>query len=563
MSLLKKTFVLGETTLDCWVYIVHNSSSNDEFWFKAKDIALFLGYKNSRDAILKNVYDIWRKTWSDLAYCEAVVSSDHLTDTPHTSTSADAHTQQPDDASVFDDAITDDDATADDATPARWQPHTIFISEPGLYALLTRSKKPEAVRFTRWIYEEVLPSLRKTGTYSLTTITDESNKLLELKTHMLELKVENMELALVKTDVEKQLAMVKSDAEKQLALVKSDAEKQLALVTSESEKLMLLTRMTNTETVRQLQNQFNESEGRYKLLEARAELETQRLKSLARMSVMEFAVHGLLARDNIEQNEMLKSTLKRLAPRVVPEVKNPQHQDHVAVYRYTRQDVTYFKVARGQLRYIEGLDGKIAKFQLPINDRSRLKKHEQWVINAVRLFKSPCSNSTRCWAKFKQTNLDFIYGTYLFNAATTLRFLSEPELRAKYQLDLRNSQIFDDSELPDYNMPDATLEFRELAFVDEDDAVARCLTPYLSMSLAFVGLFERLIERLNTESCAEACTPTKRTRDDYTPVDVRTFLDNVTPSSSRASTPNPTTQLPPITSGIDDDFADLRNLLND
>lgn len=479
-------------------------------------------------------------------------------------------------------AVTTSAAIGDDV-PANWHPHTIFISEPGLYALVTRSKKPEAVKFTRWIYEEVLPSLRRTGTYSLKpTDVDETRKLLDLKNRMLEIKIENMEisqeLALVRSDAEKQVAIVKSeaesqlvavkseaekqlvavksDAEKQLMSVRSDADKQLALMKSESEKLMLLTRMTNTETVRQLQTQFTESETRYNLLEVKSELEIQRLKSLARMSVMEFAVHGLLARDNIEQNEILKSTLKRLAPRVVPEVKNPQHQDYVAVYRYTRQDVVYFKVARGQLRYIESLDAKIAKYQLPINDRARLKKHEQWVVNAARLFKSSCANSTRCWNKFKQTNLDFIYGTYIFNAATTLRFLDENELRAKYQLDVRNSQIFDESELPDYNMLEVTREFRELAFVDEDEAVRRCLTPYLSMSMVFVNLFEKLIERLNTESCSEADVPTKRSREDYTPVDVRTFLNNVTPSSSRASTP--TSQ---ITSAADS-MSDLRNLLD-
>lgn len=49
--------------------------------------------------------------------------------------------------------------------PSNWQSHTIFISEPGLYALITRSKKPEAIQFTRWVYEEVLPSLRLTGKY--------------------------------------------------------------------------------------------------------------------------------------------------------------------------------------------------------------------------------------------------------------------------------------------------------------------------------------------------------------------------------------------------------------
>lgn len=39
------------------------------------------------------------------------------------------------------------------------------VSEPGLYQLITSSKKPEARAFTRWVTHEVLPSIRKTGAY--------------------------------------------------------------------------------------------------------------------------------------------------------------------------------------------------------------------------------------------------------------------------------------------------------------------------------------------------------------------------------------------------------------
>lgn len=42
------------------------------------------------------------------------------------------------------------------------------IYEAGLYTLITRSESPLAVPFQKWIYEEVLPSIRKTGSYSLT-----------------------------------------------------------------------------------------------------------------------------------------------------------------------------------------------------------------------------------------------------------------------------------------------------------------------------------------------------------------------------------------------------------
>ena len=43
----------------------------------------------------------------------------------------------------------------------------ITINESGLYALIMRSNKPEARKFTKWITSEVIPSIRKTGSYSM------------------------------------------------------------------------------------------------------------------------------------------------------------------------------------------------------------------------------------------------------------------------------------------------------------------------------------------------------------------------------------------------------------
>lgn len=41
-----------------------------------------------------------------------------------------------------------------------------LVNEPGLYALILTSRKPEAKTFKRWITHEVIPSIRKTGVYS-------------------------------------------------------------------------------------------------------------------------------------------------------------------------------------------------------------------------------------------------------------------------------------------------------------------------------------------------------------------------------------------------------------
>lgn len=47
-----------------------------------------------------------------------------------------------------------------------------LISEPGLYSLILRSRKPEAKAFKRWITHEVIPSIRKTGGYLATKPDD-------------------------------------------------------------------------------------------------------------------------------------------------------------------------------------------------------------------------------------------------------------------------------------------------------------------------------------------------------------------------------------------------------
>ena len=43
------------------------------------------------------------------------------------------------------------------------------MPESDVYRMIIKSNKPEAERFERWVFEEVLPSIRKTGSYSLPT----------------------------------------------------------------------------------------------------------------------------------------------------------------------------------------------------------------------------------------------------------------------------------------------------------------------------------------------------------------------------------------------------------
>lgn len=58
------------------------------------------------------------------------------------------------------DAVTTSDAMGRDQK-------TTVLSEPGLYRLIFQSRKPEAERFKKWVFVEVLPEIRKTGCYNV------------------------------------------------------------------------------------------------------------------------------------------------------------------------------------------------------------------------------------------------------------------------------------------------------------------------------------------------------------------------------------------------------------
>ena len=42
-----------------------------------------------------------------------------------------------------------------------------FLTESGVYKLVFKSRKPDAEKFTDWVTDEVLPTLRKTGSYEM------------------------------------------------------------------------------------------------------------------------------------------------------------------------------------------------------------------------------------------------------------------------------------------------------------------------------------------------------------------------------------------------------------
>ena len=60
-----------------------------------------------------------------------------------------------------------------------------FIPEGDIFRLVARSKLPEAEKFESWIFDDLLPTLRRTGTYELQQ-NEENNKLVLIGNDILE-----------------------------------------------------------------------------------------------------------------------------------------------------------------------------------------------------------------------------------------------------------------------------------------------------------------------------------------------------------------------------------------
>ena len=96
------------------------TDDNGDIWFVAKDVCDILGLTNAREAM---------------------------------------------------NALEDDEKStvriSDGTSPKGGNPNMNIISESGFYTLVLRSNKPEAKPFRRWVTKDVLPQIRKTGSYSL------------------------------------------------------------------------------------------------------------------------------------------------------------------------------------------------------------------------------------------------------------------------------------------------------------------------------------------------------------------------------------------------------------
>ena len=124
-----------------------------EPWFIAKEVATLLGYTDIRNAVNRNVNPEDQKI---LSYGECKTVFGDIADI-----TCDNETVENIDNSGGVINNTSKNSIKINANGMK------FINESGLYDLILESKKPEAKAFRRWVTSEVLPSIRKTGSYGL------------------------------------------------------------------------------------------------------------------------------------------------------------------------------------------------------------------------------------------------------------------------------------------------------------------------------------------------------------------------------------------------------------
>ena len=162
MTDLVKYFNNSELSINLTSILILNNETNEfEPWFIAKEVATLLGYENTKQAILVNVDEEDQK----------LLSFDECKQLFGQKSTRDETLENTDDSRGLSDRPRNNSININSQGMK-------FINESGLYTLIARSNKPEARKFQRWVTSEVLPSIRKTGSYGLPQI--DKKQLLQL-----------------------------------------------------------------------------------------------------------------------------------------------------------------------------------------------------------------------------------------------------------------------------------------------------------------------------------------------------------------------------------------------
>lgn len=131
-----------------------------------------------------------------------------------------------------------------------------FITEGNLYRLIARSQLPESELFEQWIFDELIPSIRKDGKYQLTP--DIGSSEIELKRQQSEAKLKNAEARLLNAKT-KRFQVIMDTAEKLPQLSPESKQQLLSYGVSifTEQKLISDPHIEKTYTAQQIADELN------------------------------------------------------------------------------------------------------------------------------------------------------------------------------------------------------------------------------------------------------------------------------------------------------------------
>ena len=257
MTDLVKYFNNSELSINLTSILILNNDTNEfEPWFIAKEVATLLGYDDTIRAVNRNVRPDDQKIMS-YDECKSIFGgvAETIEDT--------------------EDFRGDINNTSENSIKIN-NNGMKFINESGLYDLILESKKPEAKVFRRWVTSEVLPSIRKTGSYNVqqqqltpsymiedrikraSAWIEEQKQMLQLEAEKAQLIADNDNLAQVLTDTsEKLITAIKTKAQindKRTATI-------MGKLSGQSKKITRLENDLNTanDNIKQLETQLDDT----------------------------------------------------------------------------------------------------------------------------------------------------------------------------------------------------------------------------------------------------------------------------------------------------------------
>ena len=147
---------------------VRTMEIDDKPYFCASDVASMLGYSNTRDAISR--------------HCKGVVKHDGVSKT-----------------------------TNQYGVVTNQTVEMSFIPEGDVYRLIVRSKLPQAEKFESWVFDEVLPSIRKSGLYAPDELLNNPDLVIQAMT-----KLKEERLKTEKLQAEKEMLALENKAKEQV-----------------------------------------------------------------------------------------------------------------------------------------------------------------------------------------------------------------------------------------------------------------------------------------------------------------------------------------------------------